>query len=346
MTEVHLSITGMHCASCVMRVSQALLTTPGVREAQVNLTDGSAIIYGEGELPLDSLCQKVRELGFQASPATSADSRSTEDELQASQRMREQKRIVLLAVLAVGVPILLLEAVGMWLQHVSHDELRWIRISQALICAVAFYSSVGRPIIYSGWRSLVTRSPNMDTLISLGTVTAFLAGVFGLFGLNTGHAHFHAVGMILAFINVGRYLETKARQGVTSSLSALWQRMPQKALLLADGRLTEINVHQVRIGDRLRVVEDTQIPVDGRIVEGGGVINESVITGEFMPVTKNVGDQVYGGTLMVAGNMTIEAQVLGEASAMGKIIAAVQRAQTSQTRWNCRRRTNPRPHVV
>ncbi len=329
--ELLMRIEGMTCGSCVSRVRQAIMSAPGAGSAQVNLATESAVVRVDEGTTFEAVAERIRRGGYGAIEIKNRRHRDHAiDEREFANRLRIGRQAVITA-LMYGLPVIGLELFGPALASSFTSGQVWWRVLQAVLCAMALYSPAGGPIIYGGLKAAIYRTPNMDLLITLGVLAAFVSSVVAIFVPGATHYHFHAVAMILAFINVGRYLEAKARRGVTDSVSALMQRMPQKAMRVDRGELQEVDISEVHVGDELRVAADTQVPVDGRVLSGGGAVDESMLTGESMPVTKQVGDRVHGGTLVCSGVMTIEATTLGADSAIGQIISAVQRAQSSQT---------------
>ncbi|MCG3137533.1 MAG: putative copper-importing P-type ATPase A [Phycisphaerae bacterium] len=328
--ELHLKIEGMHCGSCVARVRSALLSCRGVVEVQINLASGSAVVSGEDSISEAELTTRLADSGYQVSRQSLQQNQDlTLDEAQYRRQLQAQWRVVWQAA-GVGGAVLVLDGID-WLLGAAHGEHPLIPLLQALLCVALLLLTPGRLILHGGWRAVLRRQPDMDLLISLGIITALAASLWGLGNHSANLHHFHAVVMIVALVNVGRYLELRARLGVADSVSALMRRMPRRAWRWQTDQWMEISVEEIQLGDRLRVAEDMLVPVDGRIVEGVAIINESVITGEFLPVTRQPGDQVYGGANMIDGVMVIEATALGENSTLGQILQAVHRAQSSQT---------------
>jgi P-type Cu+ transporter len=328
-----LRIEGMTCSSCVGRVERALRGVPGVRDARVNLTTESATIESAaGQSSIEDLIQAVRAIGYDAERFRSGSAgQLTALESTQSQRQQQQRQAMVQAI-GLAVPIVALEWFGPLLQSSDAGAHVWWRILQGLLCTMLIVSPAGGPIIVSGARALLHRSPSMDTLIALGVVTAYTSSVVGVFLPTLSIHHFQAAAMILAFINVGKYFETRARREASGAVSALAKRLPKTALRWRDDSTEQVSIDAIRIGDHLQVAPDTVVPVDGEIVSGTAGIDESAITGESAPVARRPGERVFAGSIVRDGNIRVEAKATGGASVYGAIIRAVEEAQSSKSR--------------
>ncbi len=322
----------MTCGSCVARVEKALHSVPGVTRARVNLTTEVATIeLSEPPAERGRLVEAIRRAGYDADTFRASDRRLTGLERTQAARLREQKQALTQSV-ALAVPVIALHWFGPALQSHGAGGGVWPSAIQAILCALLLASAAGAPILVGGVRALIHRSANMDLLISIGVSAAFVAGVVSLVTTGGHPAYFHTVAMILAFINLGRYLELRARHDAAGAASTLARRMPATALLVTDEGLKETSVERITVGDRVRVPSDTVVAVDGRIVEGEVELDESAVTGESMPRRRRVGDAVAAGTIVRDGLITIEATRVGVDSTMGRIIRAVEEAQAGKTK--------------
>ena len=371
--SIRLRIEGMTCGGCVARVERALQSVSGVAAARVNLTTGIATVeaLGEGtkarrhegtkissppplsvggrgvEIPdRQALIEAVRAAGYDADTFRGGDAALTGMEQTHQARLREQKQSLGQAI-ALSVPIMGLHWLAPLLQSHEHGGHVWPHVVQGLLCTLLLGSSAGAPILVGGLRAVVHRTPNMDLLIALGVTVAYVAGVANLLTGGMDQAEFDAAAMILAFINLGRYLELRAKHDASSVVAALARRVPTTAQLVirdSTGRQAasgttqgasgtrEVHVDSVRPGDRLRIAPDTIVPVDGRILEGEAAIDESTLTGESVPRHAARGHEVRAGTLVREGLLTIEATRVGAESAMGRIIRLVEEAQAGKTK--------------
>ncbi|MFQ5413816.1 MAG: cation transporter, partial [Phycisphaerae bacterium] len=314
---VRLRIHGMTCGSCVARVERALRSVTGVGDARVNLTTEVATIeLGTSTADRAALVQAIRDAGYDAETFRQAGPAVTGLERTHEARLVHQKQAFVQA-LALGVPIVALQYLAPVLQSHGPGGHVWPRVIQAILAALLLASSAGAPILVGGLRAVTHGSANMDLLVSLGVVVAFVGGVIGLFVPTFHAAHFHAVGMILAFINLGRYFEIGAKRDASGAISALVRRMPTMAQLVTDDTVAEVPIASIRVGDRVRVAQDMLVPVDGRIVDGHAAVDESAVTGEALPRPRRVGDSVCSGSVVADGLVTVEATHVGAAEHVG-----------------------------
>lgn len=322
----------MTCGGCVSRVERALRDVPHVSDVRVNLTSETATIDPEnGEVDRSALIAAVRRAGYDADTWRPGEDDISSLERNHTEKMREQWQAFIHA-LMMGLPIIALH----YSEHVLASSFPGGHVLpaalQALLTGVLFWSAAGAPILVGGFRALVTRTPNMDLLVALGVVTAFVAGIVGVITTAGELTHFHAAAMILIFINLGRYFETRARRDASSAVAALSRRLPTRVQLVTDEGIKTVRLERVREGDRVRVVEDTAIPVDGRIIEGQASVDESAITGESVPRQRQQDEEVSAGGIVKEGSLIIEATRVGRESTMGRIIRAVEQAQAGKTR--------------
>ncbi len=331
-STLRLRIEGMTCGGCVARVERALQSVDGVRRAQVNLTTQLATIETGASPPnRQLLLDAVRQAGYAAEPVRPADATKSSPERTYAAKLQHQKQSLWQAI-TLTIPIMALH----WLApHLVSGEIGghvWPTAIQALLTLVLLGSSAGAPILVSGLHAVIRRSPNMDLLIAIGVSVAFVAGAVNLILGHADHAEFHAAAMILAFINLGRYLEMRAKHGAATAVSALMRRMPATANLVRPEGIQQVPIEQLQPGDRIRVAQDTVIPVDGVVVEGEAAIDESSLTGEPMPRSRRVGEEVASGGVVREGMITVEATRAASESAMGRIVRAVEEAQSGKTR--------------
>ncbi len=329
---VKLRIEGMNCGACVGRVEQALQSVDGVTRAWVNLTTATASV----EIPEQSdlapaLIEAVRAAGFDAQRARSAGRDLTDIEANQAADLQQQRQAMVQAI-GLALPVIALEWAGTVLQSSHPGGHVWWRVLQGLLCTMLMLSHAGGPILVGGVRALLHKSPNMDLLITLGVLAAYVSSAVSLVVAGAGMFHFHAAAMILGFINVGKYFESRAKREASSAVATLARRIPKTAIRVRDGQSETIPIEQVSVGDHLRVADDTVVPVDGTVIDGTAAVDQSMMTGESMPVSRRVGDPVFGGSLVCDGTFTIKATAIGEASAIGAIVRAVEDAQAGKTK--------------
>ena len=329
----------MHCASCVSSVERALTRVPNVGEASVSLVDELARVSGlGGALDVEGLVAAVEEAGYEAEPMAdpraaleSAKARDVEREAETRDLFR-RFRIGLL----LGLPVVV---IGHWEmipglpEWTPSTRLAAWRLSLVLTLPILLF--VGRAFFTGAWNALRHRTSNMDTLIALGTGSAFLYSTAvvlapDLFPSGTGRPFFEAVAVVITLVVLGQALEARAKGTTSKALRALFDLAPETAVRVTDGGHEEIPVDDVRVGDRLLIRPGSRVPVDGVVLDGSSDLNESMVTGESMPVLKNPGDEVVGGTINGAGALTMEARRVGAETLLARIVETVQKAQGSK----------------
>ena len=308
----------MTCASCVSRVENALTRVEGVGRASVNLASEQATVYGKGAMPaMQNLIESVQAAGYNAQPL--------EDQSLSAHREQQQKtlqgwkrRWVTGAVLTIA-----LMAVSMGPAFPGD------RIVIALLAAVV-QGYVGWPFYVASIKAARHGLTTMDTLIALGSSIAFIYSL-AMLPVEAAHLYFDSAAMILTFIAVGKYLETRARFKTSSAVEQLLDLSPPTARRIRENQEELISVSEVMPGDVLRVRPGETIPVDGEVSQGSSTLDESMLTGESQPNTKTEGDAVYSGTSNLSGVLEIHAQKVGADTVLQQIVATVRRAQESKS---------------
>ena len=347
------NVTGMSCAACSARVEKAVSKVDGVTSCSVSLLTNSMGV--EGSAPAAEIIRAVEEAGYGASlkggnsgARTGAGASSAVSEQEDMLRDREtpllKKR---LAASLVFLVILMYFSMGnmMWgwpvpaffaENHVA------MGILQLLLTAIVMV--INQKFFISGFRGLIHRSPNMDTLVALGSSAAFGYSVVALFAMTDaqmrgdhqavmGYMHefyFESAAMILALITVGKMLEARSKGKTTDALKSLMKLAPKTAVILSEGEEREIPVEQVKKGDIFVVRPGENIPVDGVIIQGSSAVNESALTGESIPVDKETGDQVSAATINQSGFIKCEATRVGEDTTLSQIIQMVSDAAATK----------------
>ncbi|MCY1704050.1 heavy metal translocating P-type ATPase [Deinococcus sp. SL84] len=332
-------VTGMTCAACVGRVERALKKAPGVLDASVNLaTERASVRYLPGMSSAEDLYAAVEAAGYgterpSMAGATSGPAADPQERASAGLR-RDLGRSA-----AFAVPLFLLSMGPMlypplhhWLlSTVGEGTLNWLML--ALAVPVQFW--VGRRFYRAGWGALRHGSPDMNTLVMIGTTAAFAYSALvtlapGLLPPAARHVYFEASGVVITLVLLGKYLESLAKSRSSGAMRALLQLRPPEAWLLEGDAVQRIPAESVRRGQRVQVRTGEKVPVDGVIVQGESYLDESMLTGESVPVAKGPGDEVTGGTLNGSGLLTVEATRVGAASALAQIIALVEQAQSEK----------------
>ncbi len=328
--EWNLAIGGMHCASCVGRVEGALAKVPGVSDARVNLaTERASVVVDPRRVDVESLAAAVAAAGYSARRAELVPGAGAE----ALRRERAEHVAYWRNRLVVGViftvPLVVL-GYGPMLAPAWFGHAAWVGWTMfALATVLQVY--LGGPYLRGAWDRLRQGSSNMDTLIALGSSTAYGYSVAQLVVGEAHQAHFFMdAGIILTLITLGKFLEVRSKGTAGAAIERLLDLAPKRALVVRDGREVDVPLAEVVRGDVVRVRPGETVPVDGLVVEGDSSVDESMLTGESTPVDKHPGDRVTGATLNGDGTLRIEARRLGRDSALEGIVRMVREAQGSK----------------
>jgi Cu+-exporting ATPase len=326
-----LGITGAGCASCVAKIEKALNQVPGVEQAEMNFAQ--RIVSVRGEVPAEALVKAVEGAGYGARVVDLGDVGGIEEKEQADrEHYRHLLRNTWLA-LGVGAPLMLYGVLGGDMGvHTRGQQIGWFLVGLATL-GVMLYP--GRHFYTGAWKSFRNHSANMDTLIAIGTGTAWLYSMVVVLvpELVPGaarHVYFEATSMIIGLVSLGLALETRARGRTSQAIRRLIGLQPRTARVIREGTETDIPIIRVRLDDRVRVRPGERIPVDGVVEEGNGAVDESMLSGEPMPVPKGEGDNVSAGTINGNGTMIFRATRVGSQTALAHIIEMVKRAQNSK----------------
>ena len=327
--EIRLSIAGMSCAGCVSAVEGALQSVSGVVSATVNFADHTALVKGNADPEL--LQKAVAAAGYDAAIMAGIEDPEIQEALE-EQRYRALFRKAAVAG-AFGAFLMLAEHLS-WLPEMNSPTGRWLWPQLALItAAIMLYS--GFHFYQGALKALSLGQANMDTLIALGTGAAWLYSCIvidyssGLPAL-AKHAYFEAAVVILAFINLGTGLETMARGRTSGAIRKLLGLQPRTARVIRNGKELDVPIEEVGLGETLRVRPGEKIPVDGVVIEGHSSIDESMLTGESIPVEKTAGSQVVAGSMNQSGSFLFTATRIGRDTALAQIIKSVRDAQSSK----------------
>jgi len=330
LAEARLSLVGMTCANCAARIQRTLAKTPGVVEASVNFaTETAAVKYIPGAVSVAELAARVRDIGYEAYPVNEA----SEDVEQRAREAEIRRQTLRFAVAAVFSAPLLLSMAAMFFG--GHGSLwSWLHngwVQLALATPVQF--GAGWQFYRDAWHNLRQRTANMSTLVVLGTSAAYLYSLAVLLWgdrLGVHDLYFEASAVVIALVLLGKLLEARAKGRTSAAIKKLVGLQPRTARVVRDGVEMDIPVEQVVPGDLVVVRPGERIPVDGVIEQGHSAVDESMLTGESLPVEKQVGDTVIGGTLNKHGAFRFRATRVGKDTALAQIIRIVQEAQGSR----------------
>jgi Cu+-exporting ATPase len=318
--EVALGIEGMTCASCVGRVEKALCAVPGVLNASVNLATERAQVETAGGVPVDALLTAVEKAGYRGVPAIEAPAQAAG--AASAKRGYDWWPIALAAVLSLPLMIPMLTA-----PFAVHWMLPgWMQL--LLATPVQFW--LGARFYRAGWKALRAGTGNMDLLVAIGTSAGYALSVYHLFAAGRdqmGHLYFEASAVVITLVLLGKWLEARAKWQTTEAIRALQALRPERARVRRDGREREVPVETVRLGDEVIVRPGERIPVDGEVLEGQSHADESLITGESLPVAKAPGDRVTGGSINAEGLLAVRTTAVGAETTLARIIRLVESAQ-------------------
>ena len=323
--ELEFEIEGMTCAACARRVERTLAKQTGVSEAGVNFALETAAVKAQPEVETAELVAAVEAVGYGLTPivdeATLSHDGSSEDHHgitvgEEDDRASAVRRRVVIAALLTA-PAVVLAMVG------PMDT--WVAWVQGLLIApVQFWA--GRPFLVSAWRNGRHRSVNMDTLIAVGTLSAFGYSLYSL--LVEGDVYFETAGVIISFLLLGKYFEHRSKARASHAIKSLLELGAKQAHVLRGGGEEAVPIDEVRVGDLMRVRPGESVPTDGVVRDGDSAIDESMLTGEPVPVDKGPGDEVFGATLNSSGSIVVEATRVGADTALAQIARLVAKAQT------------------
>ncbi|CAM2162001.1 Copper-transporting ATPase 1 [Burkholderia cepacia] len=335
--DLELDIDGMTCASCVGRVEKALAAVPGVARVSVNLATERASVHGAGALDAATLIAAVTTAGYRASladassagatagadtqPASAAQDPETRKRLEA---IRERDLVIWSAVLSA--PLIAPMLVAPFGIHLMPNG--WVQLVLASIVQFGF----GARFYRAAWHAVKARTGNMDLLVALGTSAAYGLSLWMLLrGTgHSGHLYFEASAVIVTLVRFGKWLESRAKRQTTDAIRALNALRPDRARVVEHGIERDVPLAQVRVGTRVSIRPGERVPVDGRILSGRSHVDESLITGESLPVPKDDGDPVTAGSINGEGALVVETTAIGAETTLARIIRLVESAQAEK----------------
>ena len=331
-TDIELIVEGAGCASCVAKIESALAAVPGVKRAEMNFAQRSVSVSGSADSA--RLIRAIESAGYNAK-TVNAESGSDALESREQAEWAYYRRLMheTTIALALGVPLMIYGVVmGDMTVASPAERLAWLSVG--LLTLVVMIAS-GRHFYIGAWQSFRRHSANMDTLIALGTGTAWVYSMVVVFAPGmvpemARHVYFEATAMIIGLIDLGLALEIRARGRTSEAIKRLIGLQAKTARVIRVGKELDILIEHVLLNDLVRVRPGERIPVDGHVTEGSTAIDESMLTGEPMPVEKKAGDEVVAGTINKTGSILFRATRVGKDTALARIIAMVKRAQNSK----------------
>lgn len=331
-----LSIDGMTCASCVSRVEKALKAVPGVKEANVNLATERATITGTANVA--ALIAAIDKAGYDAKEIQTAIPDQTEHLEKKDQERAELKRDLILATI-FALPVFILEMGSHLIPGMHHLIAQTIGIQNSWYLQFILTTLVlvipGRRFYIHGLPALLRLAPDMNSLVAVGTLAAYLFSIVATFiprilPAGTVNVYYEAAAVIVALILLGRFLEAKAKGRTSEAIQRLVSLQAKVAHVSRDNQIVDIPIDQVVVGDFIIVKPGERVPVDGKVVEGKSFVDESMITGEPIPVEKKIDSEVVGGTINQNGTLSFKAVAVGGETMLAQIIRLVEQAQGSK----------------
>lgn len=342
-----LDITGMSCSACSSRIEKVVNRMQGVEQMSVNLLKNNAhVTFDESVVDEKEIIASIEKLGFGARVHAANVAAPVPQQDTAAQEMEEMRQRLIGSLIFAG--LVFYQHMGrMWgwplPGFILGQENELINaLLQMLWCIPVLF--IDRKYFIHGVRNLLSGAPNMDSLIAVGSGASFIYGLYSVFGMAYAFGHnrldllpgfadalyFEASAVILALVTLGKFMEARAKSHTSDAIKALMNLTPKTALVERHGLQGEIPVEEVVTGDVLIVKSGASVPVDGKIIEGSGALDESALTGESLPVDKTIGDKVIGGTVNRSGYFKMEATAIGADTALAKIIALVDEATSSK----------------
>ncbi len=341
------NVTGMTCASCSARVEKSVAGLEGVQQAAVNLlTNSMEVQFDEGLLTAQDIINAVEKAGYGASVKGKEDTSPKAKETTAAAEVKSAKIRLIWSVIFLA-PLFYISMGHMAglpipsFLHGMENALSFAFTQFLLTVPIVF---INFHYFKNGFKNLFRLSPNMDSLIAIGASAAVVYGIVAIYRISWGMGHddmhlvhqysmdlyFESAGTILTLITLGKFLESKAKRKTTDAITKLINLRPQTAVVIRDGKQTEVPIDQVAAGDIVAVKQGGAVPVDGIIVNGGCTVDESIITGESMPVEKQTGDSVIGATINLSGYAEVKATKVGQDSTLNQIIKLVEEASATK----------------
>ncbi|WP_153732281.1 heavy metal translocating P-type ATPase [Sporosarcina obsidiansis] len=325
--EAHLDITGMTCAACSTRIEKGLSRMSGIKSANVNLAlETATVSYDPAAVQLIDILQKVQKLGYEATQRTD----DTADQTDHRQREIQEKTRKLIISAVLSLPLL-------WTMFAHFSFTSWMYVPNifmnpyfqwALATPVQFW--IGATFYKGAYSALRNGSANMDVLVSLGTSAAYFYSVYLVLIGSVHGLYFETSAVLITLILLGKLFEARAKGRSSDAIQKLMKLQPQIAIVERNGETVEIPIQDVTLGDVLVIRPGASVPVDGTVLSGASAVDESMLTGESLPVDKQIGDKVFAATVNANGSLRVEASNVGKDTVLSNIIRVVEEAQGSK----------------
>lgn len=338
MKKIIIPIRGMTCASCISFIEKAVSALKGVSKVAVNLaTEKAAIDYDPSVIRLSEIKKVIIDAGYEPQDIEQTDAEDAEKEY----RQKETRilKIKLILSITLSIPLLYIamgHMIGLPIPKIISPEQSPFNFALIQLLLTIPIAAAGYRFYLTGFPNLIKGHPNMDSLIAIGTGAAIIYGIFGTIQISLGNVqytnnlYFETAGVIIALILLGKYLESISKGKTSEAIKKLMGLQPKTALVIQDGREMTIPIEEVEVSDVIIVKPGEKIPVDGKVITGSTSVDESMLTGESIPIEKNPGNEVTGGTMNKNGSIRFEATRVGKDTALSQIIKLVEDAQGSK----------------
>ncbi|OFL21986.1 ATPase [Streptococcus sp. HMSC062B01] len=339
MEKKEYKLSGMTCASCAMTVEMAVKDLETVEDVNVNLATERLSLVPKAGFDSQQVLDAVAEAGYQAEEKGIAKPSDVNEEAVARVQILRRKKQELLILLITALPLLYISMGSMvglpqpsFLDHMKHPLL--FVLSQLLLTLPAVW--IGRGFYQRGFRNLIKRHPNMDSLIAVGTSAAFFYSLYSVSQVFLGHhpfvhqLYFESVAVIITLVLLGKYLESSAKGRTSQAIQSLLELVPSQATVIRYGEAVTIDTEDIRVGDIIRIKPGERMPVDGLVTDGQTFVDESMMTGESVPIEKKVGDTITSATINQNGSIDYQATRVGSDTTLAQIVRLVEEAQGSK----------------
>ena len=339
MEKKEYKLSGMTCASCAMTVEMAVKDLETVEDVSVNLATERLSLLPKAGFDSQQVLAAVAEAGYQAEEKGIAKPSDVNEEAVARTQALRRKKQELLILLLTALPLLYISMGSMvglplpsFLDHMAHPLV--FVLSQLLLTLPAVW--IGRGFYQRGFRNLIKKHPNMDSLIAVGTSAAFFYSLYSVSQVFLGHhafvhqLYFESVAVIISLVLLGKYLESSAKGRTSQAIQSLLELVPSQATVIRYGEAVTIDTEDIRVGDIIRIKPGERMPVDGLVTEGQTFVDESMMTGESVPIEKKVGDTITSATINQNGSIDYQATRVGSDTTLAQIVRLVEEAQGSK----------------
>ena len=336
-TETY-DIQGMSCAACSSAVERVTRKLPGVEESNVNLTTAKMVItYDEKQVNPELICEKVEKAGFHANLYRKEEAKDEREVWKEKEENLKKEKQRLIISICFAIPLLYISMGHMMpfpmplprIIDMHHNPLGYA-LAQLILTLPILWN--GKRFYINGIKSLLKGNPNMDSLVAIGTGSAFLYSLFMTVSILSSedavhHLYYESAAVVVTLIMLGKYMESRSKGKTSEAVRKLMELAPDTAILLRGEKQIEVPVEQIKVGDHILIKPGSKVALDGKVTAGNSSIDESMLTGESVPVEKNIGDMVIGGSINYNGALEVEVSRVGEDTTLAQIVKMMEDAQ-------------------